>query len=342
MNPIKTAAAFGRKMIQPAVKVCQKVKTSKPEIFVGVGVVAVIGSFVWVAIEAAKAPDVMTETSEKVKDIEDRYSDEKLKQESLNQPDALKTLIKLEKKDLTKARADGVIQMAKLFGGPVIVLGIGCGLIVRGHQILKMRNAVLGAALKSTEKLFDFYRSNVIREQGPEADKRYLRGIVGETEVKTVALDENGNEIVKTETVPVIQNASQTANPWLFEFTPQYFKQAKGIPDIDLSAIAGAEEYFNHLYSGPKRHGDISMYEVLEFFRPDWDAIDPTGERRVIARNYGWGHDEKGDERIDLGRFRAVNDPVLHGASDKVFIEMNCDGRLENLKNRYKVRYLQA
>ena len=283
----------------------------------------------------AKSTPSTTATTDKVKDIEDHYAAEREKPESTTREQQV-ALIKAENKELRVARFDGVMAMVKMFGGPVFVLAVGCGLIIKGHQVLKMQNAVLGAALKGLEKTFDFYRRNVIAEQGEEADQRYLHGVSKPVEIETVGHDECGNEIIKKETVPMVQ----TDNPWIFEYTPQYFLTASGIPDRDLTHLANVEDHFRRIYDTYKKHDDISMFEVLEYLQPNWDALDPTGERKNFCRIFGWGHDRRGDDRIDLGRYNPVNDPARRGISDKVYIVMNCDGRLSKLVNQYKERYV--
>lgn len=337
MNLTKILTTTGRKMLRTVAKACRTIKTNKPEIFVGAGLTAIVVSFVWVAVEATKAPAVMTDSAEKVKDIEDKYAAEREKEDSQTEEE-LKTLAKAEKKELRTARIYGTLDMVRLFGWPALLLILGILLTTRGYNILKGRYILTSAALKGTEQMFRFYRDNVIETEGKEADQRYLRGIVGEKEVTTTVLDECGNEILKNEVLPVVKKN----NPWQFEYSPAYFRSASGIPDRDLTHLQQVEEYFNRIYGTVKKYDDISMFEILDYLNPIWEAIDPTGERRMFTRTQGWGHDAHGDDRIDLGVFRAANDAAIRGISEHVFIEMNCDGRLDTLKNQYKARYLLA
>lgn len=335
MNAVKAITKAGRKILKPAAKMCRKLNITKPEVFVFGGIAMVIGGFVWVAAESMKAPEVMTRSADAVKDVEDKYA---AKRETASSQEETTALIKAEKKELTKVRIAGTADVVKIYIGPVILLLVGCGAIVKGHNILKARNAALAVMLKSTEKMFDFYRSNVIANQGKEADQRYMRGIVGEAEGKV--LDENGNEIGKTETLPIVR----PDNPWQFEFSPYYFRYAKGIPDTDLTTLLRTGEYFNHIYNGSKRYDDISMYEVMDYLGAKWENIDPQNKNgtKVFCRNYGWGHDPKGDPLIDLGAYRAINEAARVGASPTVYMVMNCDGRLEKLTNQYQAKYTLA
>lgn len=339
MNPFKVMAKVGRRMTKPAAKTLAKISKNKPEIFIGAGLLMVIGSFVWVAVEATKAPETMTASSDKVKYVEDKYAAIR-EEETTRTQEEVTALAKSEKKELRVARIDGILAMTKLFGGPVLLLMLGSGLIVHGHHLLVVRNAILGATLKSTEQMFRFYRDNVIAKEGKEADQRYMRGIIGETEVLTPGVDECGNEIMEKKTVPVVRDG----NPWRFEFSPKYFGRAVGVPDHDLTVLNQVEEYFNRIYNGHKKHDDISMYEIFEYLEAKWEALDPGNEKHLkqFTRNNGWGHDARGDDFISLGVYEAINELTIHGGSEKVYFEMNCDGRLDTLVNQYSQRYIQA
>ena len=50
----------------------------------------------------------------------------------------------------------------------------------------------------------------------------------------------------------------------------------------------------------------------------------------TFLRNYGWkkGH---GDDFIDFGMYRAVNEPALFRISPEIFVEFNCAGNLQQM-----------
>lgn len=352
VNPVKIIAQAGRKIIKPAVKVAQKIKTNKPEVYVFVGVGMILTSFVAVAIQSTKAPEVMAQTAGKMQDLRE-------KKEALEAEDnpteiivdatgnqEIKILNPTEKdirlkemdKEIQHARWEGVWLVGKLYIPWVVLLLLGFGFDLHGVQILRKENVALAATVSGLEKFINFYRGNVIEDQGKEKDHQYAHGIIGEKTIKEIKTDENGNDIVEKKKLPVVKK--DNGNPWRFEYSPTFFRSATGDPDRDISHIKIVEDYWNRIYGGRKKHGFISYYEVIEYLDPIWDAIDPTGEIENFCRENGWGHSAKGDDFIDLGVYRAINDAAIKGIGDVVYIEGNCDGTLRKIKNQYKERYL--
>ena len=332
--PIKALKDVGFRIFKPAIKVCSKIKVNKPEVMMGAGVIMVIGSFVWIAINATKIPETANETAEKVSDIEDEYTCKLEETDDQHFDD----LITQQRKDLRKARVDGIIRMGKLILPPTITMLVGVSLGVKGHMVRKKEVIVLTTAAKSLQETFKYYRKNVVEKEGKEADLNYLRGVKGETEVTEVGQDAQGNDILVKRKVPVVDE-NRPRNPWRFEFSPTFFASASGIPDRDISKLIQVQEYFNHVYHGPKKFGKISNYEILEYLQPIWEAIDADGTVEMFCRNYGYGHDVRGDDNIDLGVYRAINAPAISGTGDVVYIEFNSDGNLKNLKNKYLEKY---
>ena len=346
---VKVFARAGRKVVRPVIKAAQKVKTNKPEIFLTVGLTATFVSLVWVAIESTKAPDVMAtgnEKLDKLKNYKDEVVSGRISGTIDGEPTTITVLsdeakikeLKKVNKDILDARLESIWYMSRLYIGPLIVFLLGGALIVKGHNIIRKQNLVLAGALKGTEELFKFYRSNVIEAEGEEADQRYLRGIKDTVEITELKHDKDGKEVLTRTSVPIIKDHE---NPWRFKYTPQYFRTATGDMDHDITHIKNVEYYFNRKYGGSKKHGMISMYEVLDYLDPIWEEIDPDGTREIFCREYGWGHDANGDDIIDLGVYRAINDAAIKGIGDAVYIECNCDGRLADLKNQYKERYVK-
>ena len=349
-NLVKVVARAGRKIVRPVIKTAQKVKTNKPEIFLAVGLSAAFASLVWVAVESMKAPDVMTDDANAMKCLQAEKTeiesgqirlagiDSEDKEARILTDKEQAELIRKIDHDIRIQRLNGIWHMSRLYIGPLILFLLGGSLIVKGHNIIRKQNIFLAGALKGTEELFRFYRNNVIEAEGEEADQRYLRGIKDTVEITELKHDKNGKEVLQKTTVPIIK---EHENPWRFTYTPQYFRTATGDMDHDITHIKNVEYYFNRKYGGSKKHGMISMYEVLEYLDPIWEEIDPDGTREIFCREYGWGHDAHGDDIIDLGVYRAINDAAIKGIGDAVYIECNCDGRLADLKNQYKERYVQ-
>ena len=339
----------GSKMLRPVVKICRKAKVNKPEIFLAAGLTMMLGSLVWVAIESTKAPDIMNEDTNAInclKNSKEEIESGKITTASVDGEEQEAYILTDEEKEMLLKdvnheiwveRMNSIWHMTRLYIGPLILFLLGSGLITKGYKILRASNIFLAGALKSTEELFKFYRNNVIEAEGKEADLKYLRGMTGDTvEIGRISPDGNGGQLIETEKIPIIKDHE---NPWRFEYSPKYFRSATGDTEHDISHLKNVQDYFDHQYGGRKRHYKISMYEVLDYLDPIWEVLDPDGTREAFAREYGWGHSDNGDDFIDLGVYRAINEAAIRGASDIVYMEMNCDGRLSELKNMYRERY---
>lgn len=360
VNPFKAAVAAGKKLVKPAVMAARKIKTNRPEIYVVGGVLMILTSFGLAVYEATKIPEAMARGNEKLDALKDRQSELMNTEKDIKVPVSVhdedgneiyvnqyrimsseERAIQVAQinKDIYYAKIDGIWQVGKLMVWPLILLVIGLGFDLRGVHILRKENIALATTVGGLEKFIKFYRNNVIADQGKEKDLQYARGITGEVEVNHLnGVGPDGKEKIETEKIPVISHTD--GNPWRFEYSPTFFRSATGNVDHDIHHILNVQNYFNHLYGGRKKHGKISYYEVLEYLDPIWEALDATGSVEIFTREYGWGHDKRGDDYIDLGVYRAINSNAITGNGDCVWIEGNCDGRLSDLKNQYKEKYL--
>lgn len=342
------------KLVAPVTKVAKKVK--KPEALMGIGMALTGVSFVWVIVNSTKLPEVMSETADKVEQIRDRQKE----LEDISQPVKVITTVtdddgneigvqarvmteeernielRDNRKELHKAQVNGVWQVTKKILPPTLTMILAELLKGKGMRVLRKENMALVTTVAGLEKFINYYRGNVVAAEGKEADQRYAKGIIGEKELSTIVQDKDGKEKIEKVKVPVVRDG----NPWRFEYSPTYFRSATGEVDRDIMHIKNVETYFNKKYGGVKKHGKISMYEVLEYLDPIWEAIDADGTVETFCRNYGWGHKANGDDYIDLGVYRGINDAAIRGIGDTVFIECNSDGLLSEIKNQYKEKYL--
>ena len=321
----------GRQMMKckPVAKVVVKISQNKPELMAITGGIAVLTAFGLTIRAAMKLEKTMNASSEKVEAVQERKTQE-LAVENLTEEDKA-AIIRACDKDLAKARADGVWQVAKLFILPSGLLVAGLVLIGGGHRILRKRNVVLASALKATEETLKFYRGNVIADQGKEADLKYMRGIIGNEEVESVVVKDDGTEKKVRRKTPVVKGKG---NPWRFEFSDTWFSSYEDDTETNLFFLQCEEKWWNHEL---ERNGEVSMYEVLKHlgYRFEIEKEGVTNkeyrDRMTFLRNYGWRKGCGGDDFIDFGLYRAINEAAIARKSDVVWIEFNCDGNLENL-----------
>ena len=336
MNAIvKFAGNIGKSFmkLKPVAKVVAKASKNKPELMAIGGGAMVLTAF-WFAIRAGmKVGDRMEISASKVEELEKR------KAEQLNVDDLTEEqkndIIRQCNKDLGKARADGIWQVAKLFILPGGLLVVGLVLIGGGHRILKKRNVVLAAAAEGYKKTLEFYRKNVVEAEGKEADLKYMRGVIGEKEIETVTKDAEGKENKSKDTLPVVKAVMNHDNPWRFTFDEHYFGSWEDDTDRNLFFLKCAQEWWQRQYDQRGVEG-ISIYEVLQYlgynFEMDKAAMTKEKYREWLTflRNYGW-RKGSGDDFIDFGLYRAINEPATRRQSDFVYIEFNCNGNLQNL-----------
>jgi hypothetical protein len=319
--------------VKPIAKLATKAGKHKPELLAIGGGATVIAAFILAIKGGVKVKETMADTAAAVEAIEAGRA-QKLAVEGLSEAEKAE-IIAACNKDLKMARIDGVWQMTKLFLLPTGMLFVGLSLIGKGHTILRKRNVVLATALKGTESTLKFYRDNVVKDLGKDADLKYLRGLTGETiDVETTHNDpETGNVKKVKKKVPVVR--SNKNNPWRFEFSETYFNSWVDNTESNLWFLKSANEYWQRKYED---HGDqgISMYEVLNYLGYKFE-VNKAGMTRqqyrdwlTFLRNHGWKRG-CGDDLLDFGLYRGINEPALLRQSDVIFVEFNCAGNLQEL-----------
>ena len=189
-------------------------------------------------------------------------------------------------------------------------------------MILLKRFGQISAALAGLRESYDRYRRRVIAEQGKDADRRYLNGIVGETEVETTVTDENGVEQTVKSVVPIV-DPDQRADLYSFEFSENFSRKCSKDPINAISFLRGQEKYWNTWMSSTGN--PVTLYMVLNDLGIEVDPDDPMMDYILIA---GWRPNGVGDNCIDFGIMRAINKPALDQLSNVIYLNFNCDGNI--------------
>ena len=321
----------GKNMMKckPIAKAMTKINKNKPEILAVGGGICIIAAFGWAIYEAVTMKDILVESSNKVKGIEIARDAELAAEDITEEKKA--AVIKRSNKDLMAARIDGAVGVAKKIVGPSILLGVGMKMGTDGFRILRARNLILGGALKSTEDILKFYRSNVREQLGDDADKKFLRGVTGEQTIEEVKTDAAGNETTVKTTVPVVKNSN---NPWRFQFNEDNFDSWQEDTDLNLFYLKCEQDWWNHEY---QNNDIVTLYEILKHMRFKFDKVKAKMSKKEyrefldFLRNYGWWKGSKGDGFVDFGIYRAINEAAVRRTSDVIFVEFNCDGCLQTM-----------
>ena len=285
------------------------VKKHSPEILAGVGVVGVVASTVLACKATMKVNDILTDAKEQIDKVNsvknnpayaDRYSEE----------DA--------KKDLSVVYVQKGVEIVKVYL-PAFALGtISIGCLLSSNNILRKRNAALGAAYATLDKSYKAYRNRVVERFGSEVEKEIRYNIRAE-EIEHTTIDEEGNEVVVKEEV-------KTMDPNLYSDYAKFFDESNvnwnRNPEYNLMFLKSQQQYANDLL---KSRGRLFLNEVYDML-----GIERTKAGQVV----GWVYDEEnpiGDNFVDFGIYDMSKERVrafVNGYEPNILLDFNVDGNV--------------
>lgn len=280
------------------------IKKHSPEILIGTGVVALVGSTVLACKATLKAQDVIDEHKEKIETIK-----EASQYDNYDEAD--------KGKDLAVTYAQTGFSFVKLYGPSVTlgVLGIGC--ILGAHHIMKQRNLAAIAAYKLLEQGFAEYRKRVVDELGETKDRQFRTG-VREVEITEPAyVDENGvKHKAEKKKVEVIDPDHKSVYARYFD---ENCKEFTNRSDYNLMRIKAQEDYFNNML---RIRGHVFLNEV-------YDSLGI--ERSKAGQIVGWVLGAGGDNQIDFGIYSECNKDFVNMKTPNCLLDFNVDGVVYDL-----------
>lgn len=296
-------------------KVGFQLKKHSPAILVGAGVVGVVASTVLACRATLKAGAVIEEHNKQVDVIHNCMETGQCPTGEYTDKDG--------KKDLTIAYTQTGFKFVKLYG-PAVLLGTASVVsILASHRILNQRNAALASAYAIVDTGFKNYRKNVKERFGDRVDYELKHNIKAQ-EIKTIEVDENGNQVEKAKTVDV---ATQTDNLQYSDFAkifdetnPNWTKD----PEYNLMFLKGQQAYLNQRLQAKGYMFLNEVYKALGF--------DETKAGQVV----GWTYDKKnpnGDNFIDFGIYdihKAATRKFVNGLERSVILDFNVEGDILN------------
>ena len=293
----------------------------KPQILLGGGIVVATGAFVLAIVNARKMDDVIFESDSKITDLEMRKAEAEKEENNLSEEEK-KSIITMCDKDIRKAKRESTRKMFLLLGVPSVMFAGGIMMIVGGHTVLVRRFGQLSASMAALKESFDRYRAANIAEHGRECDRKYMYGIVGETEVKTKVTDENGNETEVTCNVPIVDGEAPK-DIYTFEFSERTSRKCPRDPVRTISFLKSQQKFWNTMMQTTGKPVTLDM--VLSELGIEMDPDNPANDYALIA---GWRPNGDGDNAIDFGIMRAVNRHTLGMEDNVVMLNFNCDGNI--------------
>lgn len=228
--------------------------------------------------------------------------------------------IEICKQDIRRANVRCAKNVAKKLAIPVGATLVG--LIFTDdaffHEKKLLRNATF--ALASVTAAFGNYRQRVVDELGENMDNHFMYGISAEEqEVDLVTVDENGNEVVTKETLPVMENlfgVSEFAFWWTPQTTDRYQPDEYYMKDF----VKNTERYFNDTLVCTKK---TTVNTIKDYLGCKQKLITINGQA------YGW---EEGDI-IQIKTIKAAR-PIGDGRYEPTWlIDFNCHYILNKFSN---------
>ena len=290
-------------------KVSFQAAKHSPEILAGIGVVGVVASTVLACKATMKINDVLEDAKDQLDKVKEVANDPALA-DQYNEEDA--------KKDTTIIYVQKGVEIVKIYLPAITVGAVSIGCLLASNNILRKRNAALGAAYATLDKSYKTYRNRVAERFGDEVEKEIRYGIKAEKVEKTV-IDEDGNEVTVEEEVKVM-------DPNLYSDYARFFDEASPYwqkdPEYNLMFLKAQQQYANDLL---KARGRLFLNEVYEML-----GIDKSKAGQIV----GWVYDPVnpvGDNFVDFGIYDMSKERVrafVNGYEPNILLDFNVDGNV--------------
>lgn len=280
------------------------IKKHSPELLIGTGVAALVGSTVLACKATLKAQDIIDAHKEKI--------------ETIKQAAEYGEYTETDKgKDLAVTYAQTGFGFVKLYG-PSVSLGIlGVGCILGAHHIMKQRNLAAIAAYKLVEEGFAQYRKRVVEELGESKDHQFKTGVREVEVVEPAYVDENGvKHKAEKKTIEVIDPDHKSVYARYYD---DKCKEWTNRADYNLMTIRARQDYFNDML---RIRGHVFLNEVY----------DQLGmERTKAGQIVGWVFGGDGDNKIDFGLYAECNKDFVNMKTPNCLLDFNVDGVVYDL-----------
>lgn len=309
-NSILTKATTA--VTKTAQKTKLKAMKHSPDIFIGIGIVGVIGSAVIACKKTLELPDILEEKRTKINEINDfvekngyseEYGEKEHKQEI----------------SLTYLKMAG--KIAKLYAPAVILGSFSIAAILTSHNIMRKRNANLAAAYATLYTGFKEYRERVAERFGEDVEKEIRYGIKKE-EIEEETTTKNGKKKVEKKVVESYD--PNKLSPYAVVFDDGCTGWTKD-PEWNKQFLLKQQAFANQKL---KSRGFLFLNEVYKML-----GFEQTKDGHIV----GWVYDEKhpvGDNFVDFGIYdidKEANRRFVNGLERNIILDFNVDGNILNL-----------
>lgn len=298
-----------------------------PEIWLGAGIVAIVGGTIWACHASRKLDEIMDDRDDKID-----YLDHLVDLDNEEKEDAAKDGKDLSDSDLMmpmaeyhKQRAIATIQcageLARAYAPSVILIGGGIAMVINGHRILNKRNAALLSAYWTLDDAFQKYRKRVSDRYGETIEADIYNGREYDT-ITVTDIDENGKKKKSKEDILVKQDSISPYLDWYSQETSREWTTSSTFNHTFLVAQQNAANDLLRVraanMSKKGKPGWVFLNEVRAMLGMDQT---PTGAICGWLLDMAHGSDPDGDNYID---FR-----MTEGDEDgSVMLDFNCEGMI--------------
>lgn len=295
-------------------KLARPISQHAPEILLGVGSVGVVAAGVLACKETLKVEDILQESQDQLKTIENVSSDEAYS-EKYSQEDA--------KKDIAIVRGRTAIKLIKNYAPAVALAGLSLACIFAGHGIQRKRYAAVSAAYFALDQSFRKYVDNVKERFGDDVEHDIHYGIKAKEVTETV-VNENGEEVEETRIVDVRDGG---ASPYARIFDEVSAPTCwQNDANFNRAFLAAREVEANRIL---KQQGYLTLNEMYKML-----GMQPS----KAGCRVGWSLNHKNSD--GFVRFTYVSTPEVvkdffNGDECSIMIDFNVDGIIDDCFTEY-------
>lgn len=310
-----------------ATKLVAKTKTIlykySPEIWVGAGIVAIVGGTIWACCASRKLDDILEANEEKKEVLENQLDDMIYELGAPQDTDKTKnydtqvaTINKNYKRACAKCTIQTGFEIVREYAPAALLIGGGIGMIINGHRILCQRNAILLAAYTALDQSFTDYRGRVSERFGKEVENDIYTGTTYIEETRT-EIDENGKKKKVKEKIPVV---GTSISPYARIFDAETTREWQRSADANYFFLTCQQNSANDKLI---RDGYLFLNTV---YRMLGLSETPTG---AIC---GWllpsDRDPEADTDgyVDFGVFDGGNADLKYDKDGHILLDFNCQG----------------
>lgn len=300
-----------------------------PEILIVAGVIGMVASAVMACRATTKIGDILESHKNDADIIHKAEKEGKIVSPS-NPDKSAEYSSEDAQKDISIVYFHTGMKLVKLYATPAILGAASITAILASNNILRKRNAVLGAAYAALDKGFKEYRNRVAERFGEDVEKEIRYHIKAKKFEETIKDEETGKEKKVKTTVPVAEPAA--VNDYMFWFDETSSAWDK-ISDYNLMFLRSQESLANDKLKADGYLFLNDIYEMLGILDEKTRRIKKTKIGQVV----GWTYRPdapNGDNYVDFGicdTNREVAADEVNGYQRAFLLNPNVDGPILDL-----------